>query len=114
MTKREMFSAILAVDAVAENEEMVEFLNKQIEILDARRNAKSSKPTAKQVENAGLKEQILEYLDEAGRATCGDIAKALEITSQRCSALLRQLGDEGTKQVTKTFEKKVAYFALAE
>lgn len=113
MTKREMFSAIVALDEVQANQEMVDFLNREIEILDNRRNAKSSKPTAKQVENEGLKTQILEYLDEAGKATCGEIAKALEITGQRCSALLRQLGADGTKQVTKTMEKKVAYFSLA-
>ena len=114
MTKREMFSAIVALDEVKANQEMVDFLEHQIEILDHRRNSKSDKPTAKQLENQGLKEQILEYLDEAGRATCGEIAKVLDVTSQRCSALLRQLGDDGTKQVVKTMEKKVAYFSLAE
>lgn len=115
MTKREMFSAIVALDEVQANQEMVDFINHEIEILDHRRNSKSSKPTPNQVANEKFKEQILEYLDEAGRATCGELVKALDIpSSQRCSALLRQLGADGTKQVVKTMEKKVAYFSLAE
>ena len=114
MTKREMYVAISEVEGVKDNAEMMEFISHEIELLDHRRNSKSSKPTKKQVENESLKTQILDYLDEAGRATCGEIAKILDVTSQRCSALLRQLGDDGTKQVVKTMEKKVAYFALAE
>ena len=113
-TKREMYNAILAVDGVASNQEMVDFINRQIEILDHRKNASSGKPTAKQVENEGIKDQILAILDTEGAKTCGELAKALEITSQKCSALLRQLGEEGSKQVVKTMEKKVAWFSLAD
>lgn len=77
-----------------------------------KRHSKSRKPTTKQKENETIKAQILEILAD-GRMTCGDIAKALDITGQRCSALLRQLGEDGTKEVVKTMEKKVAYFSLA-
>lgn len=112
MTKKEMFTAIANVPAVAENEEMVEFLNHQIELIDNRKSS-DRKPTAKQVENEKIKDQIKEILED-GRQTCGDLAKALGITSQRTSALLRQLGEDGTKEVVKTFEKKVAWFSLAD
>ena len=52
----------------------------------------SSKPTKTQVENEGIKGEILELLAD-GRMTCGDVVKALdgEYTSQKISALLRQL-----------------------
>ena len=50
MTKREMFSAILAIDEVSANAEMVEFLNHQIDLLDSRKGG-IRKPTAKQMEN---------------------------------------------------------------
>ena len=119
MTKKEMFTAIANVPAVAENEEMVKFLNHQIELLDNRKSSGTRKLTAKQVENESYKEFIREYLDEAGRATCGELVKALkeetgndEITSQRVSALLTQLGEKGTNEVSKEMVKKVAYFSL--
>ena len=112
MTKREMFLAITKVEGVAENEDMVNFLNHQVELLDSRKSGER-KPTAKQVENEKIKEDIKGLLMD-GRMTCGELAKALDITSQRCSALLRQMGEDGTKEVVKTFEKKVAYFSLAD
>lgn len=72
----------------------------------------SSKPTKTQVENEGIKGEILELLAD-GRMTCGDVVKALdgEYTSQKISALLRQL--VGAGKVNKVIEKKVSYFELA-
>ena len=95
----------------AEDKETVEKLE-ALKAQLAKRHSESRKPTAKQKENESIKTQILEVLAD-GRKTCGDIAKALDITGQRCSALLRQLGEDGTKEVVKTMEKKVAYFSLA-
>ena len=74
----------------------------------------SSKPTKTQVENEGIKAEILEALAEADEPmTCGEITKALEgdYTSQKISALLRQLVAGG--KVTKSTEKKVSRFELA-
>lgn len=72
----------------------------------------SSKPTKTQVENEGIKGEILELLAD-GRMTCGDVVKALDsvYTSQKISALLRQL--VGAGKVNKVTEKKVSYFELA-
>lgn len=72
----------------------------------------SSKPTKTQVANEAVKGEILEALAD-GRMTCGEVVKALdgEYTSQKVSALLRQL--VGTGKVNKVTEKKVSYFELA-
>ena len=72
----------------------------------------SSKPTKTQVANEAVKGEILETLAD-GRMTCGEVVKALdgEYTSQKVSALLRQL--VGTGKVNKVTEKKVSYFELA-
>ena len=72
----------------------------------------SSKPTKTQVANEAVKSEILEALAD-GRMTCGEVVKALdgEYTSQKVSALLRQL--VGTGKVNKVTEKKVSYFELA-
>ena len=116
MTKREMFNAILAVDAVAANAEMVEFLNHQIDLLDSRKG--SNKPTKTQVENGEIKETILAVLGESDTPMrVKDLIadeRLADYSSSKITALLRQLlPDTGTGQVVRTIEKKVAYFALA-
>lgn len=74
----------------------------------------SSKPTKTQLENEKVKDEILEVLAGAEEGmTCGEITKALEgeYTSQKISALLRQL--VGAEKVVKSTEKKVSRFELA-
>lgn len=74
----------------------------------------SSKPTKTQLENEKVKEEILSVLLQAEEGmTCGEITKALEgeYTSQKISALLRQL--VGAGKVVKSTEKKVSRFELA-
>jgi|GEM_PF-6750800 len=74
----------------------------------------SSKPTKTQLENEKVKEEILEVLANTEEGmTCGEITKALEgeYTSQKISALLRQL--VGAEKVVKSTEKKVSRFELA-
>ena len=116
MTKREMFSAILAVDAVASNPEMVEFLNHQIELLDTRNVMR--KPTKTQTENEGVKDDICAILlENGGRMRVKDIAEDARMEGyhpNKISALLRQmLPDVGDGRVVKEIEKKVSYFRIA-
>ena len=117
MTKREMYNAILAIDEVSANPEMVDFLNHQIELLDAR--ATSKKPTAKQTENEAIKDTICAILAEnGGRMRVGEIAQDERMNGyhpNKISALLRQMLPEvGDGRVVKEIEKKVSYFKLAE
>ena len=112
MTKKEMYNQILTV--VADNAEMVEFIKHEIELLDNKAKT-PKKPTKVQVENEGLKANILLALSEADapvtikelQAVCPSIA---ELTPQRVSALLSQLRKD--KQVRREYVKKVAYFTL--
>lgn len=74
----------------------------------------SSKPTKTQVENEKVKEAILAVLADCDEPiTVKEILGLLEgdYTSQKISALLRQLVNSG--KVEKTIEKKVSRFALA-
>lgn len=118
MTKREMFVAIANVAEVAANAEMVDFLNHQIELLDSRKSSTSKTPTKTQKENASIKATILDVLSEAGHAMT--ITEMLQderlsaYSNQKMSALLRQLGDDGTKEVRKFKDKKVTLFKIAE
>ena len=112
VTKKEMFGRILAIADVQANAEMVAFLNHEIELLNRKNSAK--KATPQQAENEKIKEKILEVLIEPMTAT--QVMNAVQpffetvFTNQRISALLRQMGDNGTKQVKKYQEKRVTYF----
>lgn len=117
MTKREMFAQILTIDAVAENAEMVEFLNHQIELLDSRKGG-AKKPTKTQMENDGIKDTIYQVLTES--ETPMRVKDLLEderladYSSSKITALLRQmLPETGDGRVVRTIEKKVAYFSVA-
>ena len=111
-TKKEMFTKMLAIADVQANKEMVEFINHEIELLERKNSAK--KATPQQVENEKVKEKILEILTEPMTAT--QVMNAVQpffetvFTNQRISALLRQMGDDGTKQVKKYQIKRVTYF----
>ena len=111
MTKREMFAAIANVAEVSANAEMVEFLNHQIELLDARKSGKGLTKTQKA--NEEVKAVIAEVLADVEKATVTDLIKDERLggfTNQKVSALLRQMKDKGL--VDKTMEGKKAYFSL--
>ena len=110
MTKKEMFNHIATVCAT--DEAIVDFCKHEIELLGRKKG--SSKPTKTQVENEGIKANILEVLGEAEEPmTVGEILKGLDgdYSSQKISALCRQL--VGAGKVEKTIEKKVSRFTLA-
>lgn len=113
ITKVEMFEAIKAVEAVAVNEEMVKFIDHEIELLN--KKSANKKATKTQEENVGFKAEIKRVLEEAeGGMTVTEIQAKSEVlgglSNQRVSALLRQLKDEGV--VDKTIDKKKSYFSL--
>ena len=112
MTKREMFEVI--ANAMADNEEVVNFCAHEVELLDRKKDYKSSKPSKKSLENEAIKAEIVEVLrGSEAPMTIKEINEALDkgFTSQKVSALLTQLIK--AEEVVKTYEKKVAYFGLA-
>ena len=116
ITKRDNFNALLAIPAVAENAQLVSFIEHEIELLD-KKNSADKKPTAQQVANKGVMETIMQVLSEnGGLMTVTDVQKSnaalAELSNQRISALLRQLKDEG--KVERVEDKRKAYFKIAE
>jgi hypothetical protein len=111
MTKREMFVAIANVAEVAANEEMVNFINHEIELLDNRKSGKKGQ-TKTQKENEGIKAVIAEVLNESGeKKTVTELIADERLngyTNQKISALLRQMVEAG--RVNKSIEGKKAYF----
>lgn len=108
MTKKEMFVAIKAV--VADNQEMVDFIDHEIELLSKRKSDNSkakaeSDARATKVYNALCEMDKPVTIAELKALTSDEDVKAW--TSQRISALIRNLGDS---KVCKVMNKKTAYF----
>ena len=111
VTKKEMFEMLKGVAGVAENEDMVAFIDHEIELLN--KKSANKKATKTQEENVGIKAEIMAVLTADG-ATVSDIqtksATLSALSNQRVSALLRQLVESG--KVAKTVDKKKSYFSL--
>lgn len=113
MTKREMYNEILTV--VADNAEMVEFINHEIELLN-RKSSAVRKPTKNQLENEGFKADIVDYLKDADAPkTIKELQTAIpslaDLTNQRITHLLTDLVKAET--LTKNYVKKTPYYSVA-
>ena len=94
MTKREFLNEVIAViDGTSEVDvlELKEFAKAEIIKLDERNASRSSKPTKTQIENEPIKGKILEVLSTGEKMVASAIAERLEISTQKASALCRQL-----------------------
>ena len=98
MTKREFYEAVRASEV---SEEIAEFAKHELDMLDKRNAKRSSKPSAKQVENEAIKVKIVEFVTGCGGAVTSEIGAKLEISTQKASALCRQLVSEGKFDVSE-------------
>lgn len=87
MTKREFYEAI--INGINTDEIKAEAAS-YIEKMDATNAARKSKVTAKQLENAGLKDRMAEALTSEAK-TASDFSGEFEISVQKASSMLRQL-----------------------
>lgn len=114
MTKKDYFRMLKGIDKVAENGELVQFIDHEIELLE-RKNSADRKLSGNALANVALKEEIMEIVSsEPDRLfTATEIQKAMkgEYTNQRVSALLKQLKEEG--KVEKIEDKRKSFFKLA-
>ena len=121
LTKRDLFKMLAEVvnNSQVENaEELQNFINHELELLDKKSASRSSGNTAKQKENAHIKEMIIDALMEINRpVTISELQneneRMGEFSNQKLSALLKQLV-EVDKKVVKIADKKKSYFTIAE
>lgn len=143
MTKREFLQAVIAIAEVEKEsdvviprdkivdktgnmymadvtmDDLITFSQTEIEKLDARNANRNSKPTKAQIENEPIKAKIVELLTEVGeKYVTSAIAEKVEISTQKASALCRQLVNEGKLQVEEVKVpkkgKQKAYSVIAE
>lgn len=89
ITKKDVLTKAVSLDAFTEDEKTV--LTKMIEGLEK----KSSKPTKAQLENVGIKNDILEVIADGRARTAREIAEVLGISTNKVSALLRAIVIDG-------------------
>lgn len=112
MTKKEMFAEIRKV--VADNAEMVAFIDHEIELLERKSNS-PRKPTKTQVENDGFKAEIVAYLTEVDtpktiKELQAEIPSISGLTNQRITHMLTDLVKAET--LTKEYVKKTPYYSV--
>jgi predicted transcriptional regulator len=114
MTKRDHFNALLKIEAVKSNEALVEFINHEIDLLN-RKNSTEKKPTATQVANEALKQEIVKCMERDRLYTISEMIKEFpccsDLSTPKVSAIIRLLKDEGA--VVRSEDKRKAYFHLA-
>ena len=98
MTKRESFNALLSIPAVAENADLVAFIEHEIVLLD-KKNSAERKPTPKQIAAAEYDAKLMEAIGDVltdefqGRAV---FAEALDVSPSKASVLLNKMVAAGT------------------
>lgn len=117
LTKREKFERLLAKPEVQADKVSVEFIEHELELL-AKKNSSEKKPTATQLANETLKDEILEcmVLEPNRLFTISEMLKVFpccaDLTLPKVSAMVRQLKEDG--KVERVEEKRKAYFRLAQ
>ena len=123
MTKKEILNLIVtALDenrnfTAEEKETIISYATNEISLLEKKAEKAKSQKSRTQKENEVIKAQLLEYLNSLDNGvTITDIIKGCntfsEFSTQKLSALLKQLVDNG--EVVKTIDKKKSYFAAAK
>ena len=106
-TKREYFAELKTI--VADNADLVAFIDHEVELLN-KKNSAPKNPTQKQIENEKYKDIILAGLDKP--MTCSEIQKGIlgdyELKNQRVAAILTQMVEDNS--VIRTVVKRTAYF----
>ena len=111
ITKRDRFNALLSIPAVQADPDMVAFIEHELELL-AKKNSADKKPTAQQTANEGIKQAILDGMEDGRLYTITELQKSIpvcaELSNQRVSALVRQMVGV---TINRTEDKRKAYFS---
>ena len=111
MTKRDYFNALLSLNEVKTNEDLVNFINHELDLL-SKKNASEKKLTPTQKENLTIQDAILNHMKPDVLYTVTDLLKNVpecaEMSNQRVSAIVRILRED--RKIERIEEKRKAYF----
>lgn len=115
MTNREFLNSVINnnIDTA-----VIDFAENQLAKLDERNKKRSSTMNARQKENESIKAEIIDFIKENGQSVvASEIGEQFGFSTQKASALLRQLAESGTLNVdTVKIPKKgkVKAYSLAD
>ena len=118
MTKKEMFTLIATLNA--NNQEIVDFCNHEIELLEKKKSNGNAKANEKMEKSVELVYNALAELDKAVTVSELIAEKGLTelanengvVSTQKVSAMLKKLKEQG--KVVSVTEKKKTYFRIVE
>ena len=109
MTRREFFTAIMECEGI--DSELKLFAENEIAKMNDRNAKRKANPSKKSVENEPIKEAIRATLTDEPK-TASEIAKVVEISVQKASALLRQIDGLTVTEVKVKGRGKVKGYAI--
>ena len=98
MTNREFYNAIINHEV---NDEVIAMAKAEIEKLDARNEKRRNTLTKEQKANEEVKGAIVEFIGDKSEVVASDIAKGLDLSTQKVSALCKQMVDNGVLAVSE-------------
>jgi hypothetical protein len=115
MTKKEQFAKVRAILAEKGENDLVAFIDHEVELLTAKNSRRSNKPTKTQRENVVLAEKILESMTAGKAVTISEIQRncvdVRELSNQKVSAIVRSLVSDG--KLNRSEVKGKAFFTKA-
>ena len=115
MTKREFLNAVATLENI--DAELKLFAEQEIEKMDERNAKRKNSPSKKSIENEPIKAKIVEFVGDCEESQIASaIAEHVEISTQKASALCRQLVEVGTlvaEEVKVKGKGKVKAYSLA-
>jgi len=96
MTTREFFNSIINHEIT---DEVLQFAEDGLAKLDAKNAKRASTPSKTAIANEPIKAQIADLVADKGTCTASDISADLGISTQKASALAKQLVEAGTLKV---------------
>ena len=116
-TKRDRYNELLAIPAVAENVELVEFINHELELLTRKNTTKDGekKLSKEQLANVAVGEEILSYMEIDHLYSISDLIKlvpsCVDLSVPKVSAIVRPMREKGL--VVKIEDKRKVFYKLA-
>ena len=110
MTNREFYTAIVNGTI---NDEVIAHASNAIAKLDERNAKRASKPSKTSLANEPIKAKILEVLTHEPKVA-SEVAELVGISTQKASALLRQIEGLEVSEVKVPKKGKMKGYALAE
>jgi len=129
ITKKMRFEELKGILETMERQDLVDFVNHEIELIDKKAMSRKAGTGKKAKENGTIAEMILEAMEKVGKpTTITDLLKVdiladyvtedgKSLSNQKVSAILKPLlrteeNPNGT--VVRTMDKKTTLFAIAE